>query len=407
MVAKPPLIMLAYVYPPDNYVGAARPARLVKYLGRAGYSVSVIAAGPERGCHTMGNVYRVRGEMLHAPRKSFSGLIEKAARILVFRHDEGLTWIPRAVSLASRWDKLDPKPVLLSTSPPVSTHLAALTLKKRFGWSWIADFRDPLAGNPSRATAIARRVDAPVQRAIFRHADAIIANTDAVLELWLTDFPQYRPKFSVIWNGFDPEEPMSAAPIPFRPYRVLAHVGTVYPERSPALLLSSARRLVESGHVDPRTLRIKLIGLLDFAAVSGSGDFDFLSKLGCLESVNTWMPRQQAQQIVASADYLMLLDWTESHAALQVPAKLFEYIRVGRPILACTKRESPSDRILRQCGIPHAALYPDAPPAENDRRLAAFLAEPSSVTAPSEWFQTQFDAEAQARALSRLIEQVQ
>ena len=75
MVSKPPLFMLAYVYPPDNYVGAERHARFAKYLQRAGYSVSVIAAMPEDGCRAEGNVYRVRGELEHAPRKTFSGLI--------------------------------------------------------------------------------------------------------------------------------------------------------------------------------------------------------------------------------------------------------------------------------------------------------------------------------------------
>jgi hypothetical protein len=164
--------------------------------------------------------------------------------------------------------------------------------------------------------------------------------------------------------------------------------------------------LIESARIDPRTFRITLIGSDDPVGASGSGDFDFLLRQGCLEWNNTWVPRDQAQRIVASADYLLLLDWTEGRVALQVPAKLFEYIRIGRPILACTIRDSPAERILVRSGIPHAILHPDAAPGDNEERLAAFLQRPPTVTEPSAWFQAQFNAEAQARALAEIIERM-
>jgi hypothetical protein len=145
---------------------------------------------------------------------------------------------------------------------------------------------------------------------------------------------------------------------------------------------------------------------LDSASVSGSRDFDFLLRLGGLEWNNTWVPRDQTQRIVASADYLLLLDWTESRVALQVPAKLFKYIRIGRPILACALQESPAEKILVRSGIPHAILHPNAAPGDNEERLAAFLQRPPTVTESSAWFQAQFNAEAQTRALSEIIERL-
>jgi hypothetical protein len=403
---KHPLVFLAYVYPPDNYAGAARPARLAKYLERLGHPVSVIAATPEEGCRIEGNVYRVRGEMEGNAGKSFSGYVEKAARILLFRHDEGFTWIPRAVNLAKRWRDMDPKPVVLSTSPPLTTHLAALVLKKNLGWRWIADFRDPLVGNPFRLGSLVRGSDRLLERAIFRNADAMIANTDAVLDSWIARYPQWRAKCHVVWNGFDPEEALAAEIIPLRPYKVLAHVGVIYGERHPAPLLSAARRLIERGSLDPLTIRICLVGPCDRSAFPVSDDFEVLARLGCLECQGMAVPREEARSIAASADYLLLLDVLQGRAGLQVPGKLFDYLCVGRPILACTTHGSPVERILSSSGVPHTVLYPDAPSPENADRLLAFLSNPSTCTRPSAWFNNQFNAEAQALALSSIVEQV-
>ena len=175
---KPPVLILAYVYPPDNYSGAARPYRFAKYLARLGHPVEVIAAGAGDGVQVAGPVYRVRGE-LGEQRKT---LLDKLVRAVWLQYDEGLTWVPRAVRLAKRWSSR--RPVLLSTSPPLTTHLAALWLKRRYGWKWVADFRDPLVGNPFRELRRVRYTDGVLERCFFRHADALIANTDAMAAFW-------------------------------------------------------------------------------------------------------------------------------------------------------------------------------------------------------------------------------
>jgi hypothetical protein len=400
---KPPLLLLTYVYPPDNYSGAARPARFVKYLRRLGHDVTVIAATPGRGGQVEQGVFRVRGEFDHAPRRSFPALLEKAARLTVLPYDEGFTWVPRVLALASRRKGATPPPVIFSTSPPLTTHVAAVLLKKRFGWRWIADFRDPLMGNPFRTSEIARRLDAALERLIFRHADALVANTDAVRDMWAGARPRWRDKCHLIWNGFDAEAALLARPVPPRSYRVLAHAGTIYGSRHPGPLLAALGCLIADGSLDPASLKVRLVGAFDRSSVPVSGLFDLLLRQGCLECAGCLVPRSEAEAVTTTADYLLLLDVLEG-PALQVPAKLFDYVSIGRPILACTMRGSPVERILGRAGIPHAVLHPDVPISENARRLKAFLQLPSSITPPSAWFQAEFSAESQAQTLSRIVQ---
>ena len=88
---------------------------------------------------------------------------------------------------------------------------------------------------------------------------------------------------------------------------------------------------------------------------------------------------------------------------MQVPSKLFDYIRLGRPILALTTRNSPVERILSESGVPHRCLYPDLSDAEYDRRVLEFLRLPNTPVRASETFMTRFDARHQAENLASLI----
>ncbi len=395
---KPPLLILAYVYPPDNYAGAARPHRFAKYLERLGHSVTVVASGTGPGLAVEGNIYRLPGEREDG-QKNF---IEKVVRTLWLHHDEGIAWVPRAARLARRWR--DNQPVLFSTSPPLTTHLAALWLKLRYGWRWIADFRDPLVGNPFRRRRRVVYPDRVLERLIFRYADALIANTEPVAEMWRANYPQHRGKIQVLWNGFDPEDGAGPRPLPPRPYRVLAHAGSLYGSRHPNLVLASVARLIGRGCLNPGKLRIALTGPVSLEAQPDPRAAAALRESGCLDINARLVPRAEADRLVAEADQLLLLDVLQANAGLQVPGKLFEYIRTGRPILASTTPGSPVERILQAAGVPFACVYADLPEAEIDRRVLAFLQLPSEPpAAPSDWFYRNFAAGEQARMLSQLM----
>ena len=100
---------------------------------------------------------------------------------------------------------------------------------------------------------------------------------------------------------------------------------------------------------------------------------------------------------------LLLLDINQSGAGLQVPAKLFEYIRIGRPVLAFTAAGSPVARILARAGTPHMVIDPAEPSAAMDRQVAAFLRLSAEPVRASDWFWSEFDAARQAETLSGML----
>jgi len=100
------------------------------------------------------------------------------------------------------------------------------------------------------------------------------------------------------------------------------------------------------------------------------------------------------------------LDVNELETSLQVPGKLFEYVRIGRPILAFTTRDSPVDRILSQAGTSYVCVYPEDAPDEVDRKVLSLLSMPTDPATPSAWFEHQFDAKRQAGALAGIVGQL-
>ena len=396
-----PVIFIAYYYPPDVQSGAARPHRLAKYLQRLGHPVEVCAAAWVSGVEAQGNVHRLRSGSVRHINKGAAALVERAFRQTLFVHDPGGTWAWRVAAYARRWMNSPVPPVVISTGPPATTHWAAYLIRRRYGVRWIADFRDPMRGNPFRPGRMAELADGWLEPLIFRNADALIANTDTVRALWQQQYPAYANRMHVLWNGFDPEEDLPQLPLPERSWRELSHTGVIYGDRDPHLVLRSFARLVDSKRLTSERYRIRFVG-------TRTGDLanpdlvQHLLSLGCLQ-IEDAVPRADAQRIMSTSDYLLLLDVISGKAGLQVPAKLFEYIRTGRPILASTKRDSPVDRILKASGVSYTGLYNDGNEEATDAALLDFLTRPATLAKPSQWFQDNFDAHRQADQLSALI----
>ena len=149
----------------------------------------------------------------------------RSAQRVLLPYDDRLAWLPYACAAAA---EVTPGTVLVSTHPPVVTHLAALALKRRTGWPWIADFRDPLQGNPSRTALRACLIDRATKWLVVRQADAVIANTDASAAMLARRHPAWAGKISTIWNGFDPEDRMEPLPRADRARRVISHAGLLH-----------------------------------------------------------------------------------------------------------------------------------------------------------------------------------
>lgn len=328
-------------------------------------------------------------------------------RRFFFPFDESVSWTLPALTAARHLHREVPFDAVLSTVPYIHDHIVALALKKEFGMPWIADYRDPIVGNPFRVPhGLSGSVDRFFDARFFHNADLLVAVTDKVRQEWIERVPEVAAKSDVIWNGYDPDEAITPKRLPERPFRLVAHYGNFYGSRTPAPVLASALRLVERGALDPKSFAIRLVGSIDPLILTRYGDlFEHLVVAGCLELLPP-VPRPQALEQMMHSDSLLLADNNSAGMGHTVPAKLFEYIRVGRPVLALTAGQSSVENILARSGVRYVTLNDRMDEASCDARLMEFLQLPTEPVNLNPDFLQEFNGREQARKLAGLIDSI-
>lgn len=404
-LSKGSVLLLAFHFPPENHIASARPYRFYKYLPRFGYDPRVITAAAQDEGHPLVGVVQASDNAHGSEERLTRRIARWISKPLVTRtsQDWAFASSEAAKQIISQGDTC----AVISTSPPPISNFVAGRLKERFGIPWIADFRDPLSGNPDRSpSGLPWLRDIALERWAFRRADILIANTGAALEMWRGKYPQYTEKMHLIWNGFDSEDPLRPMPIPPRAYRLLVHTGGIHAARHPGILLASLHRLVHQGRLSPRAFLVRLVGRIVDGWDHDKALVGELVRLGCLEYDGQVVPREEAKRAMGTADFLILLDLLPRGQAVQVPGKLFDYIRIGRPVLAVTTPNSPAEHLLSRSGVPYTSVYPEEAAEKVDTKVLQFLALPTEPIVATEWFRTEFEAEAQARQLASLISSI-
>ena len=406
--AKPHVIMIAYHFPPAPEIGGLRPFRFRKYLQRMGYRCHVITASPQAQDCPADTIFvpdelRAVWDEGQVGRLSFEAWQELLVRRLMFPGHYGFIWARKVAEQCRQLIRTRPQErfVLYSTYPPLGTIVAGLLVRSREKIPWIADFRDPIGGQAPELLSLQTRLCIPwLERATFRRASAVVANVQAAADMWSRQFPWVQPKMHVIYNGIDPEDVPRARPIPARDYKLIVHAGALYHARNPNGVVESLARLRAAGAQEAAAARILLLGATDSKAGFDQALFACAQREGWLE-LRPQVPRAEAQRLLEEADGLLLV---QPQSNVQVPGKLFEYMCIGRPIVALVQRASAVEDVLVKAEARHVCIYTDDSAEAADRKMLEFLRMPNTATAPSQWFQSSFDASQQTAELAKIID---
>jgi len=157
----------------------------------------------------------------------------------------------------------------------------------------------------------------------------------------------------------------------------LVHSGILYPhDRDPSLFFTALAALARRGIVTAENLRVTL-------RASGHDEVlrALIERAGVAELVKLEpaIPYTEALAEMMSADGLLIFQAASCNH--QIPAKLYEYLRSGRPILALTDPAGDTAATMRECGATTIARLDDA--SDIEPRLEEFVTGLRSRTAPS------------------------
>ena len=261
-----------------------------------------------------------------------------------------MTAIPAGIRLV-RQHEID---VVVSTSPPPSTHLIAAAIARATGARWVADLRDSLVAHAHRrADTVATRAKAATHRRVAQlvasRADAITCVSEAISEE--TRALEPRGPVVTIPNGCDFDDVVGLERSPSDRFR-LTHTGSFFGRRDPRPFLQA---LSDSG------LDVVTRFLGDFREADRKWA-DGL-ELGDRLELIPYAPRSESLALQRDSEALLLLiPEADGRGKGVLSGKVFEYIAVGRPILAVVPPDGAAAELIRETGAGVVAP-PDDPSA--------------------------------------------
>ncbi|WP_157264896.1 glycosyltransferase [Azohydromonas aeria] len=365
------VLMVAFHFPPFSVSsGVQRTLRFVQHLPRCGWEPLVLSASPLAYGAQASEHLTKEIPAATVVRRAFA--LDSSRHLALFgryagitaRPDRYMSWYFDAVRVGMRMIREYRPDVIWTTHPIPTAHRIGAALQRRSGLPWVADFRDPMVQDGYPENAAMRGLWQHIERNVIAQASACVFTTPSAARLYRDRYPQAADRMSVLENGFDEESFVAAeqaegfdAAEPLQPGTpVLLHSGIVYPDlRDPTQLFVALERLQRDGRIRPGDFKLR------FRAAIHE---DLLRNLGRKHGVEPFIeilphvPYRAAMQEMLRADGLLILQGSNCNG--QVPAKIYEYFRAGRPVVALTDPAGDTAAVLQRVGVQTVARLDDA-----------------------------------------------
>jgi glycosyltransferase involved in cell wall biosynthesis len=353
------LLIIAFHFPPQaGSSGLLRTLKYCRYLPESGWQATVLTLNSRAYEKIDGrsldsipkNVAVIRSFALDT--KKHMGIGGRYLRYLALP-DRWVSWILSAVPSGKRAIREHHIDVLYSTFPIMSAAVIGLLLRRWTNLPWVLDLRDPMSDVDYPRDPLIRWVWRSIERRCMRQASRVIVTTEATRKKYLDRYPGLLTpeKCILISNGYDEEDFRDlrirpVAPIQERRPIRLVHSGLLYPvERDPQPLFRALSHMKRRGLVSAATLRI---------VFRAPGTEDLYRRLlrenhiDDLVVLEPHAPYLEALKECAESDGLLLFQAADFD--LQIPAKAYEYLRLGKPIFALTTQTGDTAALLRKAG---------------------------------------------------------
>ena len=353
------LLMIAYHFPPlAGSSGIQRTLRFVQHLPKFGWEPIVLSAHPrayERTSDDLmadipkGVVVRRAFALDTARHLSIAGRYIGA----MARPDRWVSWKIDAVREGMRMIREFKPQAIWSTYPIATAHMIGFELQKRSGLPWIADFRDPMVQEGYPADPLVWQSYKTIEERTFSSAGYSTFTTPSAARTYQLRFPSAAERVVVLENGYDEETFATVENAGMRNHKIhpgavtLLHSGIVYPEeRDPTQLFEALGQLKTKWEIQADTLKIRFR-----AAVHDDLINALAMKYGIADFIDCQPPisYREALSEMLNADGLLVMQ--ASNCNEQIPAKIYEYLRAKRPIMALTDPRGDTAATLRRAGI--------------------------------------------------------
>ncbi len=399
--------------PPDvEVIRVPHPNPIGRLLGFRGRLNQLLTHGTTSSPTMIaGSPVRVQ-ESAKGPTSSMRAYFRFLTEALLDFPDPQCHWYRPAVRVLAKMSVQERPHVVWATGSPWTSLLVGKRLAQEFNIPFIADFRDPWIDGVEVgrfSSKLLYKKSTSLERGVCAAAARVILNTEELRLRFCSVYPEWQHKFVTITNGYA-EELRSVSPSQGNrgtiarteggdtPTLELCHFGTVYGNRSPIALFRAIQELIVEGRGNASRLRLRFVGTWEVTDSDCTQLAKSLEERGVLRLVPP-VPHQECLQEMARSDILLIL---QSDYPLQVPAKIYEYIVTGRPLLVIGGEGATANLVQRhrlgRC-CPNTVQ-------EIKRTLVSILLSESALCAPTPADTEQFSYRALSGRLAELLDRV-
>ncbi len=396
------VLIITYYWPPSGGAGVQRWLKFSKYLPEFGWQPVILTVDPEYAAYPVTDCSLVAGlpesvKVYSTPAtnyfsvykknksnipsagfannldNSFKGKLLRFVRGNFFLPDPRRGWNKYAFKKACELIESEGIKNIITTSPPHSTQLIGLKLKKRFpSVRWTADLRDPWTDiyyyKQFYPTILSKAIDSRYEKNVLKKADKIFTVGPSLMTLFSGKIKGLESKIEVITNGYD-ESDFKSNPRMTPTRFTITYVGTlsdIYPVEGLIAAVNSLDLLLRFvGTVSEKT-RIMLEENIP------ADSLEFLPYVAHDESIRFMMN---------SSLLLLVIPLHQSNKGI-ITGKLFEYLATGLPILCLGPVDGDAAEIIKKCRSGQTFVYYDIENISGfitDVGKHTFVAEESSV----------------------------
>lgn len=312
------------------------------------------------------NLYKTLNNKKEIPYSGFANesnpnFAQKISRFIrgnFFIPDARVGWNSFAYKMACKVIESEKPSAIIISTPPHSTQLVGLKLKKKYDIPLIADFRDPWTDifyyNKFYHTQLAKHIDSHFEKQVLENADYVLVVSNHTKQLFLSKSSKISPeKIIVIPNGYDEDDFSAKDTHPeIKPFTI-AYTGTMSDDYNIDAFITAVQEIRMDGYTN---IRLKLMGKISPMQT------EKLSISG-LNEITELIPHSEhscsIELLQNSSALLLVIPDIDSSVGI-IPGKIFEYLGSKRPIIGIGPTNGDSAAIISQCDAGEMFDYKDA-----------------------------------------------
>lgn len=396
------VLFVTYFWPPSGKATVHWPLHIIKYLPDGGWQPSVLTAEADAFSHKDESllkeidndltVMRTKSwdpfdfyfkfigknkdegmsasETISKTNKSITHRISIWIRMNLFIPDARAGWYFPGTSKGRKFLAGENMDAVVSIGPPHTGHLIAKQLSKEFSVPHVPVFIDPWVDivyyKNFKRSPLTLKIDNHFEKRVMENASSVVFVTSTMKEDYIKKYDFLKEKSNVLYWGYDEENFKNLPAAGSSDEFVILHAGNIFDYQNVPAFWGKLKSEKDAG----KKIRIRFVGTV------GPGIKKAITDAG-LDSVTEYkgfLPYKEMLTELRNATCLLVCATERRH----VPGKLFEYLRIGKPIIAFGDDNNEVGDIIKKANAGMLFKYSDDA-AEFFKKINTFNTDLSAV----------------------------